>query len=171
MDLSLNQLIVYRNFKDDEILQDIDRSILGLAALDQVQVAEYNCIPQKASDGIAYPVPEVFATKGTVDGSHNDPMLKDQWHYDNQGSKAFSNYVVAGADVNVKDVWNRITCGDPEIIVAVVDEGVKYSHPDLKANIWSNPKEIAGNGIDDDKNGYVDDVYGFNFVTATQDEE
>lgn len=144
--------------------QDIDRSILGLAALDQVLVAEYNCIPQKASDGIAYPVPEVFATKGTVDGSHNDPMLKDQWHYDNQGSKAYSPTAVKGADVNVKDVWKNLTCGDRDIIVAVVDEAVCYSNPDLAANMWVNEGEIPGNGIDDDGNGFVDDIYGYNFV-------
>lgn len=47
--------------------------------------------------------------------------------------------------------------------MAVVDEGVAYNHPDLAANMWKNEKEIPGNGIDDDGNGYVDDVYGYNF--------
>lgn len=146
---------------------NLHKAIRRFAALETVSQAQYACLAVKASDEVAYPAFET-ETKAAMGGQFNDPMLGDQWNYNNQGSKAFSNYVVAGADVNVKDVWNRITCGDPEIIVAVVDEGVKYSHPDLKANIWSNPKEIAGNGIDDDKNGYVDDVYGFNFVTATR---
>ena len=74
---------------------------------------------------------------------------------------------VQGADINVKDVWSTLTCGDPSVIVAVVDWGVKYNHPDLAANMWTNTKEIPGNGIDDDKNGYIDDVYGYNFVENT----
>ena len=105
-------------------------------------MVEYECIPQKASDGIAYPVPEVFATKGTVEGSFNEPMLADQWHFINQGNKKYSKTAVKGADVNVKDVWSRLTCGDPEIIVAVVDEAVCYTNPDLAANMWVNEGEL-----------------------------
>lgn len=143
---------------------NLDRSIRSLAALDQVLVAEYNCVPQKASDGVAYPAPEVFSTKATVENTHNDPMLMDQWHYNNQGSKKYSSNAVKGADINVKDVWRELICGDPDIIVAVVDEAVCYTNPDLVANMWKNNGEIPGNGIDDDGNGYVDDVYGYNFV-------
>lgn len=68
---------------------------------------------------------------------------------------------VPGADVNVVDAWN-LTAGDPSIIVAVVDEGVDYTHPDLKANMWTNPKETK-DGKDSDGNGYVDDIHGYNF--------
>lgn len=143
---------------------DVDDVIRRTAALESVAMAEYECIPQKASDGIVYPAQEVFATKATVSGTHNDPMLVDQWHYNNQGSKAYSRNAVKGADVNVKDVWSNLTCGDPDIIIAVVDEAVCYSNPDLAANMWVNEGEIPGNGIDDDKNGFVDDVYGYNFV-------
>ena len=64
----------------------------------------------------------------------------------------------------MKDVWSQLTTGDPSIIVCVIDEAVKYSHPDLVANIWTNTKEIPGNGVDDDGNGYVDDIHGYNFV-------
>ena len=144
--------------------RDLDLAIMGIAALDQVTVAEYKCVPQKASDGIFYPVSEEFATKGTAEGTFNDPMLIDQWHYNNQGSKKYSPTAARGADVNVNDVWKRITCGDRDIIVAVVDEAVCYSNPDLAANMWVNAGEIPGNGIDDDGNGYIDDVYGYNFV-------
>ena len=144
---------------------DLDRSIRAFSALETVAVAEYACIASKASDEVVYPCPET-ATKAVSGGSFNDPMLEKQWHYNNQGSKAFSNSAVKGADVNVKDVWNRLICGDPDIVVAVVDEGVKFSHPDLKDNMWVNKGEIPGNGLDDDGNGYVDDVYGLNFVTG-----
>jgi hypothetical protein len=64
-------------------------------------------------------------------------------------------------DINVKDAWQYCT-GDPSIIVAVIDEGVDYTHEDLKANMWVNKGEIADNGIDDDGNGYTDDVHGYN---------
>ena len=65
----------------------------------------------------------------------------------------------------MEDAW-KLTAGDPKIIVAVVDEGVKYTHPDLAANMWVNTREMTGTtGVDDDGNGYVDDYYGYNFVT------
>ena len=143
---------------------DVHRQIRNAAGMASVAIAEYECYPQKASDGIAYPAEEIFATKATVAGSFNDPMLLDQWHYNNQGSKTYSATAAKGADVNVKDVWSRLTCGDPDIIVAVVDEAVCYSNPDLAANMWVNTGEIPDNGIDDDGNGYIDDVYGYNFV-------
>ena len=143
---------------------DVHQQISKAAAMATVAIAEYACYPQKASDGIAYPAEEIFATKATVAGSFNDPMLLDQWHYNNQGSKTYSATAAKGADVNVKDVWSRLTCGDPDIIIAVVDEAVCYSNPDLAANMWVNTGEIPDNGIDDDGNGYIDDVYGYNFV-------
>ena len=143
---------------------NVHQEIRKAAAMASVAVAEYACYPEKASDGIAYPAQEVMATKAAASGTFNDPMLLDQWHYNNQGSKNYSPTAVKGADVNVKDVWSSLTCGDPDIIVAVVDEAVCYTNPDLAANMWVNKGEIAGNGIDDDGNGYVDDVYGYNFV-------
>lgn len=142
----------------------LDEAVNRFAELAKAAVVEYNVIASKASDCIVFPAEERFATRAISD-KFNDPMLMDQWHYNNQGSKAYSTYVVKGADINVKDVWAGLTCGDPDIIVAVVDEGVKYDHPDLRDNMWKNPGEIPDNGVDDDGNGYVDDVYGYNFNT------
>jgi subtilisin family serine protease len=68
---------------------------------------------------------------------------------------------VAGVDVNALKAW-EITKGSRDVVIAVIDTGIDYNHPDLKANLWTNAGEIAGNGIDDDKNGYIDDVYGWN---------
>lgn len=147
------------NLKEDAALDD---AILRTAALEQVAVVEYNVLATKASDCKVYPAVEQYPTRATAD-KFNDPMLMDQWHYNNQGSKAYSTNIAKGADINVKDVWSSLSCGDPGIIVAVVDEGVKYDHPDLKDNMWVNPGETPNNGIDDDNNGYVDDVYGYNF--------
>ena len=98
-----------------------------------------------------------------VDNVFNDPRLVDQWHYKNTGSKIISTAAVAGEDIAVTDVWREITGGDNEIVVAIIDGPVKYTHEDLKDNIWVNTAEKNGApGVDDDKNGYIDDVHGWN---------
>ena len=147
------------------VSEDIDIVSLAkkAAGLSCVELVEYNAMSVKASDGKVYPYTPDAVTK--ADGARfNDPSIKDQWHYINTGDKSVASSAYAGADINVKDAW-ELTAGDPSIIVAVVDEGVKYSHPDLAANMWTNSKEVAGNGKDDDGNGYVDDVHGYNFRT------
>ncbi|MEP7322263.1 MAG: peptidase S8, partial [Saprospiraceae bacterium] len=75
-----------------------------------------------------------------------------------------SNSKRPGTSIN--DVYKNFLKNKPgfEVIVAVIDGGVDVNHEDLKQNIWVNPKEIAGNGIDDDHNGYIDDVHGWNFI-------
>ena len=149
-----------RWYKATAVGCDIETLARKAAALSCVELVEYNAIAVKASDGKVYPYVPEAATK--ADGaSFNDPSLKDQWHYINTGDKAVATSAYAGADINVKDAWT-LTAGDPSIIVAVVDEGVKYNHPDLAANMWVNTKEVA-NGKDDDGNGYVDDIHGYNF--------
>ncbi|KAA6348816.1 Thermophilic serine proteinase, partial [termite gut metagenome] len=88
----------------------------------------------------------------------NDPELSRQWYLYNPGSGTNS---IAGADINVFPAWKSVTGGRSDVIVAVLDGGIDYNHPDLKANMWVNAGEIAGNGIDDDNNGFVDDIYGY----------
>src|SRR5206468_3746935 len=65
-------------------------------------------------------------------------------------------------------VWNVAT-GDPDFVVGVIDTGVDYTHPDLAANMWTNPGEVEGNGIDDDGNGYIDDIHGWDFINNDND--
>lgn len=100
----------------------------------------------------------------------NDPGLKDQWHYRNTGSYDFVKEkraeAIAGADVNCGEAW-ELCKGDPSIIVAVLDEGVMWRHPDLKANMWTNEAEEIGSTEDKDGNGYKGDRYGYNFVKNT----
>lgn len=102
-----------------------------------------------------------------------DPGFDCQWHYFNTGSypsfeNKNDNHAMAeqGCDVNVVEAWQKCT-GDPSIIVAVLDEGVMNTHPDLVDNIWVNEGEVQGAGKDADGNGYKDDVHGYNFVNNT----
>ena len=92
----------------------------------------------------------------------NDPMYNLQWNLNNDGS-FFDYNCIAGADVNIEKAWERCA-GDPSIIVAVVDQGVMYDHPDLFDNMWVNEEEEYGSKIDNDGNGYKGDRYGFNFI-------
>lgn len=75
---------------------------------------------------------------------------------------------VAGVDVNAESAWG-ITTGDPTVVVGVIDTGIRYTHQDLVGNMWTNPGETPGDGIDNDLNGYVDDVYGINAITGSGD--
>ena len=142
--------------------KNVDQMVYKAASFDNVAIAEYSALPVREIEPARYGAD--MNTKASVEFPFNDPFLPNQWHYKNTGDRSISPNALAGADINVLDVWNTLTCGDPDIIVAVVDEGVKYNHPDLKDNMWVNKGEIPGNGIDDDGNGYVDDVYGYNFV-------
>ncbi len=99
----------------------------------------------------------------TRNSPFNDPELSRQWHYNNDGSIEGS---VAGADINLFKAWREIGAGRPEVVVAVIDGGIQYDHPDLAANMWTNEAEMNGTpGVDDDGNGYVDDIYGWNYYT------
>ena len=70
--------------------------------------------------------------------------------------------------ISAPAAWD-LTTGSQQTVVAVIDTGIKYTHEDLAANMWTNPGEIAGNGIDDDGNGFVDDVYGYDFFYNDSD--
>lgn len=144
---------------------DLDTVANALAALDEVELVQYNTYAEYSSEDIAYAFdPSVPVTKADSP-IFDDPYLSYQWALNNTGDKSIANSAREGADIKVKDVWSGLTCGDPSIVVAVIDQGIQYSHPDLAANMWVNSKEIPGNGIDDDGNGYVDDVYGYNFMS------
>ena len=139
---------------DNEV--ELEKAAKTLAHIGDVEIVQYNSILSHQPSAV---VPaEVGASTRLAVSSVNDPAFKDQWHYYNTGSGIHEKQV-AGMDVNVKDAWQYCT-GDSSIIVAVIDEGVDYTHEDLKANMWVNTGEIAGNGIDDDKNGYIDPVSG-----------
>lgn len=101
----------------------------------------------------------------------NDPRLGEMWHYHNAGESVNGlTGAMEGADIGVFEAW-KIETGSPEVIVAVMDGGIQFDHPDLAGNMWVNEAELNGEpGVDDDGNGYIDDIYGWNFVTATKTE-
>ena len=100
----------------------------------------------------------------------NDPRLKEQWHYQNRGTDwkksdgtPYMDGAKAGADINVVPAWAKCM-GSNNVIVAIVDAPVDYDHEDLADNMWWNEAELNGqDGVDDDDNGYVDDLFGYSF--------
>lgn len=96
------------------------------------------------------------SSRSLMPDSNSDPLYSQQWHL---------------AAAKIPEAWAYLESqglppgGNRDIIVAVIDTGVDYNHPDLAANMWTNSLETAGNGIDDDHNGYVDDVHGMDAIT------
>ena len=86
----------------------------------------------------------------------NDPYLDDLWGIENK--------INPGKDINIKEVWKKGFTGSKDVVVAVVDTGIDYTHPDLEDNMWINKGEIPENAIDDDGNGFVDDIHGWDFA-------
>lgn len=136
-----------------------------------ITIAE-NIVPMelKGSDKFVKVSPEEMAASlsstRAAEMPFDDPLLSRQWHYNNDGTLPGS---VVGADANIFKAWEVIT-GNKELVVAIIDGGIDYTHTDLAANISVNSAELNGKpGQDDDNNGYVDDVYGWNFVTNSND--
>ncbi len=100
----------------------------------------------------------------SMTGLPNDLLFSQLWGLYNTGQTGGT----PGADIDALNAWN-ITTGNDDVVIAVIDTGVDYTHPDLAPNIWTNPLEIPGNGIDDDRDGYVDDTHGINAITDTGD--
>ena len=107
----------------------------------------------KKSSQVVYAEPDYIEKINTDPVTPDDPLYPDQWAHRNANSAA---------------AW-AVATGMPGTVIAVIDTGIDYEHPDLAANMWHNPGEIPGNGIDDDNNGYVDDVHGYDFANNDAD--
>ncbi|ASD62057.1 S8 family serine peptidase [Bdellovibrio bacteriovorus] len=104
-----------------------------------------------------------------INKTPNDPMLGQLWGMINTGqADSQKREGIAGIDIGAAQAWD-ITTGSKDVVVAVIDTGINYNHPDLKSNLWTNDAELNGKaGVDDDGNGIIDDIYGANFVTAAK---
>jgi len=98
----------------------------------------------------------------------NDPSYGVLWGLNNVGQTVNADPGIVNADINAPEAWT-ITTGSASVVITDIDSGVNYNHPDLAANAWLNPGEIAGNGIDDDGNGRIDDMRGFDFFNNDAD--
>ncbi|MBO7265880.1 MAG: S8 family serine peptidase [Alistipes sp.] len=139
------------------------------AELSYVNRIQFSTIIEKPEVKVVPVSPEQVAQTRSSSEPFNDEMLPLQWHYDNKGQQGIFVGSKVGEDIGAYGAWNYTT-GNPEVIVAVVDEAVKYNHPDLADNMWVNQAEANGTkGVDDDKNGYIDDIYGINAVEGHGD--
>ena len=151
---------------------DMEATAAKLAKVGEVQVVQYvHRIKRVGSPKVVTKSisEDISATRASSAIPFNDKYVGYQWGLKNLGHLgALINNLpdaVEGADINVVPAW-KLCKGDPSIVVAVFDEGVMNTHEDLKNNIWINEKELNGqSGVDDDGNGYKDDIYGFNFTT------
>ena len=144
----------------------VEKVAADLSKLGEVSRVEYNRTLKRASDDKPTPLTLERLNELTAkasSGAFNDPLLSDQWHLVNNGDLRPTKFI-KGADVNVEPAW-EMTAGDPSIIVAVLDEGVDVSHPDLQASMWVNEGEVWKSHEDNDGNGYAGDVHGYNFVS------
>ena len=148
-----------------------------LSVLGEVNRVEYNRTLKRANNSKPIQISSNAVTRASSIEGHNDPLLKYQWHLVNKGAdqelpvakpEGVQATFLKGADVGMGDVWkNADMKGHPSIIVAVLDEGVCFTHPDLEASMWVNEGEQLRARRDADGNGYKDDKYGYNFVQNT----
>lgn len=127
---------------------------LKLTQLSPGETVEGAVSTLKSSPNVAYAEPNY---RVTAMATPNDTRFNQQWALNNTGQIGGAN----GSDIKASQAWDVQTGNN--VIIAVIDTGVDYNHPDLRDNIWTNAAEIANNGIDDDGNGYIDDVRGWDF--------
>ncbi|UIJ67223.1 S8 family serine peptidase [Bacillus cereus] len=112
------------------------------------------------SPNIEYAEPNYIVSPAS---SSNDSYYNSLWGLKNIGQNIQGSVGSPNIDINVEEAWTK-TEGYPNITIGIIDTGIDINHPDLKNNIWKNPDEIPGDGIDNDNNGYIDDIYGWDFV-------
>jgi hypothetical protein len=112
--------------------------------------------------------PDYLMTGEAASFLPNDPVFPKQWGFLNTGSNPIPLLETPGADIKAVDAW-EITHGDSSIVVAILDSGLNMEHPEFAGRVAVNPLEIPGNHLDDDGNGYADDVHGYDFVNNDGD--
>lgn len=141
---------------------DVKSVVSQYKNLDAIELAEPIYEKSLIEPGTPVKINKVGTKSSTVSDSipFNDPYLPRQWNYKNTGQTGYP----AGADINLFKAW-EITTGSNNVVVSIHDMGIQYDHEDLVQNMWRNEAELNGQeGVDDDGNGYIDDLYGFNFA-------
>lgn len=155
-------------FDEDIPVHNIAQQV---AVRPEVCLLQFNKLAKPASDCKSIPFnpqPRLQSTAQRVEViPFDDPMNSYQWNLNNTGDKRVASTAREGADVGVMDAW-KLTAGTPDVIVAICDAPVKYTHPDLAAAMWVNEAELYGEkGVDDDGNDYIDDIHGYNFYKSS----
>lgn len=136
-------------------------SLIGLNATGAILQAFRKDFPESAEPQVALAEKDCLVFPTLVP---DDTSFRNLWGLHNTGQAGG----VADADIDAPEAW-AVTTGSREVLVGVIDTGIDRTHPDLAANIWANPGEIEGNGIDDDGNGFLDDVHGWDFFAGDRD--
>ncbi len=128
----------------------------------------------KNDQNVEYVVPNI---KLKVQATTPNDLQTELWglsntgasfQFENKDNQTITVDTIANVDIDAPEAWD-IRTDASNVIVAVIDTGIDYTHPELANNIWTNPGEIAGNGVDDDGNGYIDDIHGYDFVNRDGD--
>ena len=141
-------------------LKDLGIIRAELVAVPHLDVARAIALARR-DPSVEYAEPDYILT---TDAVPNDARFGELWAMQNTGQTGGT----PGADIRATAAWDLFT-GAPGVRVGVIDTGIDYTHPDLAANMWVNPGEIPGNEVDDDGNGYVDDVHGYDFYNGDGD--
>ena len=145
----------------------VEKVAADFAQLGEVSRVEFNRTLKRANTGKAVPLTKSSFRQMTASAKaakFNDPHLGLQWHMVNNGDLGKTKFV-AGADIQVEKAWDLCT-GDPSVIVAILDEGIDISHPELQPNLWVNENEQWRSNEDNDGNGYAGDYHGYNFAAG-----
>ncbi|MBA6384831.1 S8 family serine peptidase [Colwellia sp. BRX10-6] len=141
----------YRNLKKGRIAKFTLDNISVKSALEKL----------RKNPAVLYAEPDYIVHASVTP---DDSSFADLWGMNNTGQGGG----VADADIDAPEAWD-ISTGSHDVIIGVIDTGVDHTHPDLMANVWTNPAEISGDGIDNDGNGFIDDMHGINAITGVGD--
>ena len=147
----------------DQKLQVTDEIASGLFVLSGTDNFSYELVAELVAAWMPNAVVEPDF-KINVGSTPNDTNFGQLWGLNNTGQSGG----LFDADIDAVEAWD-ITTGSSEVVVGVIDTGIDYNHPDLVDNIWTNPGEIAGDGIDNDGNGFIDDIHGWDFRNNDND--
>jgi subtilisin family serine protease len=153
--------------REENIIRDF--SDAGIPGLKVVKIPDNSSLDETLE--VYSNNPEVlYAEPNYIYYAHDipdDPDFGQLWGLQNAGQYVYGASGTPGADIDALNAWN-ITTGSDEVVIAVIDTGVLLTHPDLKDNIWENPGEVI-DGIDNDNNGYIDDIHGWDFYSDDND--